>query len=141
VNGYLDVVLWFGLNQASIGIYPAIDPMRCRSRVLTSGAVPPQHTLTAQRIQESETKYREACANHSLLDAEFVRRHRLVARYLSHPIFIAAAYTGIDGASVPVARAISDANAILDGQVNVPDGAMYMIGTLDDAQRKAEKMR
>lgn len=137
---HVDAQLWLSNAQADIGIYPAIDPQHCRSRVLTSGAVSPQHTWVAQKIQESETQYREACTTHSSLDAEVVRRHRLVARYLSQPFYVAAAFTGIEGASVRIERAISDAKTILDGNVNVPAGAMYMIGDLDDAYRKAKTL-
>ncbi|WP_417487172.1 F0F1 ATP synthase subunit beta [Maricaulis sp.] len=139
------------LNRAisEKGIYPAVDPLDSTSRILEPRIVGEEHYLTARRVQEILQRYKALQDIIAILgmdelseeDKLTVARARKVERFLSQPFDVAEIFTGFPGIQVPVADTVKGFKAICDGEYDhLPEAAFYMVGTIDDAVKKAEKL-
>ncbi|WP_203291196.1 F0F1 ATP synthase subunit beta [Maricaulis parjimensis] len=139
------------LNRAisEKGIYPAVDPLDSTSRILEPRIVGEEHYATARRVQEILQRYKALQDIIAILgmdelseeDKLVVARARKVERFLSQPFDVAEIFTGFPGIQVPVAETVKGFKAICDGEYDhLPEAAFYMVGTIEDAVKKAEKL-
>ncbi|MBO0707155.1 MAG: F0F1 ATP synthase subunit beta [Candidatus Dormibacteraeota bacterium] len=137
-----------GLTE--IGIYPAVSPLDSSSRFLEPRVVGREHYDAAQGVKRTLQRYRELQDIIAILGMEelseddklVVGRARRIQRYLAQPMFVAERFTGQPGAYVPVKETVRAVQEILDGKHDdLPEQAFYMVGTIDDAVEKAERMR
>ena len=139
------------LNRAisEKGIYPAVDPLDSTSRILEPRIVGEEHYATARRVQEILQRYKALQDIIAILgmdelseeDKLTVARARKVERFLSQPFDVAEVFTGFPGIQVPVAETVKGFKAICDGEYDhLPEAAFYMVGTIEDAVKKAEKL-
>ena len=146
---HLDATTVLNRKISEMGIYPAVDPLDSTSRILTPEIVGKEHYDTAQRVKELLQRYRELQDIIAILgmdelsesDKLIVSRARRVQRFLSQPFFVAEQFTGMKGVWVDIADTIKGFNAIIDGKVDqYPETAFSMVGTLDEAIEKGERL-
>ncbi len=139
------------LNRAisEKGIYPAVDPLDSTSRILEPRVVGDEHYQTARRVQEILQKYKSLQDMIAILgmdelseeDKLVVTRARKIERFLSQPFFVAEIFTGTPGVLVDVKDTIKGFKGLCDGEYDhLPEAAFYMVGTIDDAVKKAERL-
>ena len=139
------------LNRAisEKGIYPAVDPLDSTSRILDPRIVGDEHYETARRVQETLQRYKALQDIIAILgmdelseeDKMLVTRARKIERFLSQPFDVAEIFTGFPGIQVPVEDTVKGFKAICDGDYDhLPEPAFYMVGTIEDAVKKAEKL-
>ncbi len=139
------------LNRAisEKGIYPAVDPLDSTSRILEPRVVGDEHYETARRVQEILQRYKSLQDIIAILgmdelseeDKLAVARARKIERFLSQPFFVAEVFTGSPGLLVDVKDTIKGFKGLCDGDYDhLPEAAFYMVGTIEDATAKAEKM-
>ena len=150
ISAHVDSTVVLSRQLAAEGIYPAIDPIATTSVLLDPAVVGEEHARVAGRLKELIEHYHELRDVIALLGIEelgreeqlAVGRARKLQRFLTQPFFVAAAYTGIEGRSVPVAETVRGCAAILDGECDDWDeGSLYMIGTLDEARGREDARR
>jgi F-type H+-transporting ATPase subunit beta len=131
------------------GIYPAVDPLDSTSRALQPGVVSEEHYSTTTRVQEVLQRYKDLQDIIAILgideltdeDKLIVSRARKIQRFLSQPNFVAEQFTGTPGEYVKLEDTIRGFQEILDGKHDdLPEQAFYMVGTIDKAVEKAEKV-
>jgi len=146
---HLDATTVLNRKISEMGIYPAVDPLDSTSRILTVDIVGREHYDTAQRVKELLQRYRELQDIIAILgmdelseaDKLIVHRARRVQRFLSQPFHVAEQFTGMKGVWVAIEDTIKGFNAIIDGKVDqYPETAFSMVGTLDEAIEKGEKL-
>ncbi|MEN8157942.1 MAG: F0F1 ATP synthase subunit beta [Bacteroidota bacterium] len=146
---HLDATTVLSRKIASLGIYPAVDPLDSTSRILKAEIVGDEHYNTAQRVKELLQRYNELQDIIAILgmdelseeDKLVVHRARRVARFLSQPFHVAEQFTGTPGVFVNIEDAIKGFNMIMDGEVDeYPEAAFNLVGTLDEAIEKGKKM-
>jgi F-type H+-transporting ATPase subunit beta len=146
---HLDATTVLSRKLASLGIYPAIDPLDSTSRIMNPGVLGEEHYRTAQRVVHILQRYKELQDIIAILGMEelsdedkmVVHRARRVQRFLSQPFFVAEAFTGTPGVMVPIEETIRGFNMILDGEVDdYPEAAFHLVGTIDDAIEKGKKI-
>ncbi len=134
---------------ASLGIYPAVDPLDSTSRQLDPQVIGQEHYDTARGVQYVLQRYKELKDIIAILgmdelseeDKQLVARARKIQRYLSQPFFVAEVFTGAPGKYVSLKDTIRAFKGILDGEFDhLPEQAFYMVGTIDEAIEKAKKM-
>ena len=139
------------LNRAisEKGIYPAVDPLDSTSRILEPRVVGEEHYNTARRVQEILQKYKSLQDMIAILgmdelseeDKLVVTRARKIERFLSQPFFVAEVFTGAPGVLVDVKDTIKGFKGLCEGDYDhLPEAAFYMVGTIDDAVKKAERL-
>ncbi|MBO0704038.1 MAG: F0F1 ATP synthase subunit beta [Actinobacteria bacterium] len=139
------------LNRAltEIGIFPAVDPLDSTSRFLEPSIVGRDHYDAAQGVKRTMQRYKELQDIIAILGMEelseddklTVTRARKLQRFLAQPMFVAERFTGTPGAYVPVKENVRSVNEILEGKHDdLPEQAFYMVGTVDEAREKAERM-
>lgn len=139
------------LNRAisEKGIYPAVDPLDSTSRILEPRVVGQEHYDTARRVQEILQRYKSLQDIIAILgmdelseeDKLVVARARKIERFLSQPFFVAEVFTGSPGLLVDVKDTVKGFKGLCDGDYDhLPEAAFYMVGTIEDAVTKAEKM-
>ena len=139
------------LNRAisEKGIYPAVDPLDSTSRILEPRIVGEEHYATARRVQEILQRYKALQDIIAILgmdelseeDKLTVARARKIERFLSQPFDVAEVFTGSPGIQVPVEETVKGFKAICDGEYDhLPEPAFYMVGTIEDAVKKAQKL-
>src|SRR6186713_1353479 len=139
------------LNRAisEKGIYPAVDPLDSTSRMLDPRIVGEEHYDTARRVQETLQKYKSLQDIIAILgmdelsedDKLTVTRARKIERFLSQPFHVAEVFTGISGKFVQVEDTVKSFKAVVDGEYDhLPEAAFYMVGGIDEAVAKAEKL-
>lgn len=145
ISSHMDCVIVLSRAQAAEGFYPAIDPLASSSMLLDPLVVGDAHYKTAEAVRQALARFRELTDIISLLGIEelgsadrlIVKRARRLQRFLTQPFMVTEAFTGIAGASVPLADTLSGCRAILDGAADDWDeSALYMVGTLEDARKK-----
>jgi len=134
---------------ASLGIYPAVDPLDSTSRQLSPNVVGEDHYNTARAVQGTLQRYRELRDIIAIMgmddlapeDKLAVARARKIQRFLSQPFHVAEVFTGSPGKYVPLSETIRGFKMIVNGECDhMPEQAFYMVGTIDEAMEKAKKM-
>jgi F-type H+-transporting ATPase subunit beta len=139
------------LNRAisEKGIYPAVDPLDSNSRMLSANIVGEEHYNTARRVQEILQRYKALQDIIAILgmdelseeDKLTVARARKIERFMSQPFSVAEAFTGTPGIFVQLEDTIKGFKGLVDGQYDhLPEAAFYMVGTIEDAVKKAQKL-
>ena len=141
------VVLERGISEK--GIYPAVDPLASSSRILEPQFVGEEHYAVARRVQSILQRYRDLQDIIAILgvdelsedDKLAVSRARKIERFLSQPFYVAEVFTGYAGVTSPLEETINSFKRLCDGEVDdLPESAFMYVGSLDDAQAKAERM-
>jgi len=139
------------LNRAisEKGIYPAVDPLDSTSRMLSADIVGEEHYNTARRVQEILQRYKALQDIIAILgmdelsedDKLTVARARKIERFMSQPFSVAEAFTGTPGIFVALEDTIKGFSGLVKGDYDhLPEAAFYMVGTIDDAVKKAQKL-
>jgi F-type H+-transporting ATPase subunit beta len=146
---HLDATTVLSRKIAELGIYPAVDPLDSSSRILSAEVLGDSHYDTAQRVKEILQRYKELQDIIAILgldelseeDKLVVSRARRVQRFLSQPFFVAEQFTGLKGVLVDINDTIKGFNAIIDGGYDhLPEAAFNLVGTIEDAVVKGEKL-
>jgi len=146
---HLDSTVTLSREIASLGIYPAVDPLDSTSRQLDPNVIGDMHYNTARDVQGVLQRYKELKDIIAILgmdelsedDKKLVARARKIQRFLSQPFHVAEIFTGSPGKYVPLKETIRGFRMIVDGELdNLPEQAFYMVGTIDEAVEKAKKV-
>ncbi|HCL57546.1 MAG TPA: F0F1 ATP synthase subunit beta [Spirochaetia bacterium] len=146
---HLDATTVLSRQIAEIGIYPAVDPLESTSRMLEPHIIGDRHYQTARKTQEILQKYKELQDIIAILgidelseeDKLIVSRARKIQKFLSQPFFVAEGFTGLAGKYVPLEKTLESFEAIIDGKTDhLPEQAFYMVGSIEEAYKKAEEM-
>jgi len=146
---HLDSTLSLERRLSEQGIYPAVDPLVSASKILQPDIVGQEHYQVAVQVQQVLQRYKELQDIIAILgidelsdeDKQIVARARRIQKFLSQPFFVAEQFTSIPGQYVPVADTIRSFKEILEGKHdNLPEQAFYMVGTIEDAVKKAESL-
>ncbi len=146
---HLDATTVLSRKIASLGIYPAVDPLDSTSRILDPRVIGDEHYNTAQRVKNLLQRYNELQDIIAILGMEelsdedklVVFRARKVQRFLSQPFHVAEQFTGLKGVLVPIEETIRGFNMIMDGEVDqYPESAFNLKGNIDDAIEAGKKM-
>ena len=146
---HLDATTVLSRQIAELGIYPAVDPLDSTSRILDPRIVGEEHYRVAREVQKILQNYKSLQDIIAILgmdelseeDKLVVSRARKIQRFLSQPFFVAEVFTGSPGKLVDLQSTIKGFDAICKGQYDhLPESAFYMVGTIEEAVAKAEKM-
>ena len=146
---HLDATTVLSRSISEKGIYPAVDPLDSTSRILDPRIIGEEHYFVARNTQEILQKYKSLQDIIAILgmdelsedDKLVVGRARKIERFLSQPFFVAEIFTGLKGKLVDIADTISSFKAIAAGEYDhLPEAAFYMVGGIDEAIAKAEKL-
>jgi F-type H+-transporting ATPase subunit beta len=146
---HLDSTVVLSRDIASLGIYPAVDPLDSTSRQLDPQVVGIEHYETARAVQGTLQRYKELRDIIAILgmdelapeDKLLVARARKMQRFLSQPFHVAEVFTGSPGKYVSLKDTIKGFKMIASGELDhLPEQAFYMVGTIDEAIEKAKKM-
>ncbi|MCU0516363.1 MAG: F0F1 ATP synthase subunit beta [Oscillatoria sp. Prado101] len=147
---HLDATTVLSRGLASKGIYPAVDPLDSTSTMLQPNVVGEEHYSTARAVQATLQRYKELQDIIAILgldelsedDRLTVARARKIERFLSQPFFVAEVFTGSPGKYVTLEKTIKGFQKILSGELDaLPEQAFYMVGDIDEAIAKAEKLK
>jgi len=146
---HLDATVVLSRQVAELGIYPAVDPLDSTSRQLDPLVVGQEHYETARRVQNTLQRYKELKDIIAILgmdelseeDKLMVSRARKIQRFLSQPFSVAEVFTGSEGKYVPVKETIKGFKGIVEGEYdNLPEQAFYMVGKIEEAVEKGQKI-
>ncbi|HWQ09530.1 MAG TPA: F0F1 ATP synthase subunit beta, partial [Holophaga sp.] len=146
---HLDATTNLSRELSALGIYPAVDPLASTSRLLDPRVLGDEHYGTAMRVKAILQKYKELQDIIAILgmdelsdeDKMTVARARKIQRFLSQPFHVAEQFTGMSGKYVKLADTIRGFKEICDGKWDhLPEQAFYMVGTIEEAAEKAEKL-
>ena len=146
---HLDATVVLSRDIASLGIYPAVDPLDSTSRQLDPAVLGEEHYSVARGVQATLQKYKELRDIIAILgmdelseeDKLTVMRARKIQRFLSQPFHVAEVFTGSPGKYVPLRDTIKGFKAILSGEYDhLPEQAFYMVGGIEEAAAKAETL-
>jgi F-type H+-transporting ATPase subunit beta len=146
---HLDATTVLSRKIASLGIYPAVDPLDSTSRILDPAIIGDEHYNTAERVKNILQRYNELLDIIAILGMEelsdedklVVHRARRVSRFLSQPFHVAEQFTGLPGVLVPIDETIRGFNMILEGEVDeYPEAAFNLKGSIDDVIEAGKKM-
>jgi F-type H+-transporting ATPase subunit beta len=146
---HLDATTVLSRAISELGIYPAVDPLDSTSRVLDPRIVGQEHYETARAVQATLQRYKSLQDIIAILgmdelseeDKLTVARARKIQRFLSQPFHVAEVFTGFPGVFVQLADTVRSFKAIVAGEYDhLPESAFYMVGTIEEAVAKAEKM-
>ena len=144
---HLDASTVLSRNIASLGIYPAVDPLESNSRALDPHLIGEEHYNVTRKVLEILQKYKELQDIIAILgmdelseaDKETVNRARKIQRFLSQPFFVAEQFSGIKGKYVKIEDTIRGFKEIIEGKHDdLPEQAFYMVGTIEEAVQKAK---
>lgn len=147
---HLDATTVLSRQIAELGIYPAVDPLDSTSRILDPLVIGEEHYNVARGVKAILQRYKELQDIIAILGMEelseddklTVARARKIQKFLSQAFFVAEQFTGTPGQYVPLKETIRGFKEILEGKHDdLPEGAFYMVGTIDDAVAKAETMK
>ena len=145
---HLDATTVLSRSIASLGIYPAVDPLDSTSRILTPEIVGKEHYDVARKVQSILQRYKDLQDIIAIMgmdelsdeDKLIVSRARKVQRFLSQPFSVAEQFTGMEGRNVPLKETIRGFREIIDGlHDDLPESAFLFVGTIDEAVEKAKK--
>jgi F-type H+-transporting ATPase subunit beta len=147
---FLDATTELSRQIASLGIYPAVDPLASTSTILSPEVVGERHYNVARRVQEILQRYKELQDIIAILgldelseeDRQTVSRARKVQRFLSQPFYVAEVFTGVKGEYVPTAETVESFEAIVKGELDdVPEQAFLNVGNIEQVQAKAKALQ
>ena len=147
---HLDASTVLSRQIASLGIYPAVDPLASNSRVLDPNIIGEEHYEVTRKVLEILQKYKELQDIIAILgmdelsdeDKETVNRARKIQRFLSQPFFVAEQFSGIPGKYVKLEDTIRGFKEIIEGKHDdLPEQAFYMVGTIEEAIEKAKTLK
>jgi F-type H+-transporting ATPase subunit beta len=147
---HLDATVVLSRDIASLGIYPAVDPLDSTSRQVDPNVVGDDHYSTTRAVQATLQRYKELRDIIAILgmdelspeDKLAVARARKIQRFLSQAFHVAEVFTGSPGKYVPLAETIRGFKMIVNGECDhLPEQAFYMVGTIDEAFEKAKKLQ
>ncbi|MBK1615436.1 F0F1 ATP synthase subunit beta [Rubrivivax gelatinosus] len=147
---HLDATVVLSRDIASLGIYPAVDPLDSTSRQIDPNVVGDEHYSTTRAVQSTLQRYKELRDIIAILgmdelspeDKLAVSRARKIQRFLSQPFHVAEVFTGTPGKYVPLKETIRGFKMIVAGECDhLPEQAFYMVGTIDEAFEKAKKIQ
>ena len=145
---HLDATTVLSRNIASLGIYPAVDPLDSTSRILSPEVVGQEHYEVARAVQGILQRYKELQDIIAIMgmdelsdeDKLIVARARKVQRFLSQPFSVAEQFTGMEGKYVPLKETIRGFKEIIEGKHDdLPESAFLFVGSIDEAVAKAKK--
>jgi F-type H+/Na+-transporting ATPase subunit beta len=148
--GHLDATVVLSRDIASLGIYPAVDPLDSTSRQIDPNVIGEEHYSITRGVQQTLQRYKELRDIIAILgmdelapeDKLAVARARKIQRFLSQPFHVAEVFTGTPGKYVSLKETIRGFKMIVDGECDsLPEQAFYMVGTIDEAFEKARKMK
>jgi F-type H+-transporting ATPase subunit beta len=146
---HLDATTVLSRQIAELGIYPAVDPLDSTSRILDPRVVGEEHYRVARQVQATLQRYKSLQDIIAILgmdelseeDKLIVARARKIQRFLSQPFHVAEVFTGFPGLFVDLADTVKGFAAVVKGEYDhLPEAAFYMVGTIEDAVKKAQKM-
>ena len=146
---HLDATTELSRSIAEKGIYPAVDPLTSTSTILEPGIVGDEHYAVARKVQQTLQRYKELQDIIAILgmdelsdeDKLTVARARKIERFLSQPFHVAETFTGTPGVYVKLQDTIRGFGELVDGKHDdLPEQAFYMVGTIDEARSKAERL-
>ena len=146
---HLDATIVLSRPISELGIYPAVDPLDSTSRILDPAVVGADHYAVARKVQTILQRYRQLQDIIAILgmdelseeDKLVVARARKIQRFLSQPFTVAEVFTGSPGVYVSIKDTVQGFKEILDGKCDdLPEQAFYLVGTIDDARAKAERL-
>lgn len=147
---HLDATTVLSRQIASLGIYPAVDPLESTSRILSHDVVGREHYETARDVQRMLQRYTELQDIIAIMgmdelseeDKKLVNRARKVQRFLSQPFSVAEQFTGMRGKYVTIKETIRGFREIIDGRCDdIPESCFLFTGTIDEVREKYEKMK
>ncbi len=147
---HLDATTVLSRGIASLGIYPAVDPLDSTSRILSPDVVGIEHYEVARDVQKILQRYKELQDIIAIMgmdelseeDKLVVGRARKIQRFLSQPFTVAEQFTGMEGRYVPLKETVRGFREILDGKHDdLPESAFLFVGTIDEAVEKAKKLQ
>jgi F-type H+-transporting ATPase subunit beta len=147
---HLDATTNLSRAIVELGIYPAVDPLASTSRILDARIIGDEHYNVARAVKQVLQRYKDLQDIIAILgidelseeDKLTVGRARRIQRFLSQPFFVAEQFTGFPGKYVPIAETVRSFREIVDGKWDhLPEQAFYMVGTIEEAVEKAEKMK
>jgi F-type H+-transporting ATPase subunit beta len=147
---HLDATTNLSRDIASLGIYPAVDPLASTSRILDPRIIGDEHYSVARRVKQVLQRYKDLQDIIAILgldelseeDKLTVSRARKLQRFLSQPFHVAEQFTGFKGKYVTIAETIKGFKEIVDGKHDdVPEQAFYMVGTIEEAFEKAKSLQ
>jgi F-type H+/Na+-transporting ATPase subunit beta len=147
--GHLDATINLERSLSEQALYPAVDPLASTSRILQPNLVGEEHYNTAREVQRVLQRYRDLQDVIAILgieelsddDRTIVGRARRIQRFLTQPFFVGEVFTGIPGRYVQLADTIRGFREILDGKHDdLPEQAFYMVGGIEEARERGEKM-
>jgi len=146
----LDATTELSRQIASLGIYPAVDPLASTSTILSPEVVGERHYNVARRVQEILQRYKELQDIIAILgldelseeDRQTVSRARKVQRFLSQPFYVAEVFTGVKGEYVPTAETVESFESIVKGELDeVPEQAFLNVGSVEQVLAKAKALQ
>ena len=147
---HLDATVVLSRQIAELGIYPAVDPLDSTSRILDPMIIGDEHYSVARSVQKILQKYKDLQDIIAILgmdelsedDKQIVARARKIQRFLSQPFFVAEVFTGAPGKYVSREDTVKGFKGIVEGKYDhLPEQAFYMVGTIEEALEKAEKLK
>jgi F-type H+-transporting ATPase subunit beta len=150
VFAHLDATTGLNRSIAEKGIYPAVDPLDSTSRMLDPVIIGDDHYNIARGVQSILQKYKDLQDIIAILgmdelseeDKQIVERARKIEKFLSQPFFVAEIFTGSPGKYVTLEETLDGFKGILEGKYDhMPENAFYMVGGIQEAIEKAEKMK
>jgi F-type H+-transporting ATPase subunit beta len=147
---HLDATTVLDRGIASKGIYPAIDPLKSSSRILSPQYVGEEHYRVAREVQRILQRYKDLQDIIAILgmdelsedDKILVERARRIERFFSQPFSVATAFTGMAGKYVPIAETVRSFKEVVEGKWdNLPMAAFMYVGSIDEAVQKAERLK
>ncbi|EOH1941705.1 F0F1 ATP synthase subunit beta [Campylobacter coli] len=150
VFAHLDATTVLNRSIAEKGIYPAVDPLDSTSRMLDPQIIDEEHYKVARGVQSVLQKYKDLQDIIAILgmdelseeDKLIVERARKIEKFLSQPFFVAEVFTGSPGKYISLEETIAGFKGILEGKYDhLPENAFYMVGNIDEAIAKADKLK
>jgi F-type H+-transporting ATPase subunit beta len=147
---HLDATTNLSRAIVELGIYPAVDPLASTSRILDPRIIGDEHYQVARNVKQVLQRYKDLQDIIAILgidelseeDKLTVQRARKIQRFLSQPFFVAEQFTGLPGKYVPIADTVRGFKEVVEGKHDaLPEQAFYMVGTIEEAVEKAEKMK
>src|ERR1700740_786676 len=146
---HLDATTELSREIASLGIYPAVDPLTSTSRIMDPRYIGQEHYNVARTVQQILQRYKELQDIIAILgidelsqdDQITVQRARRLERFMAAPVYVAEQFTGQPGVFTPLEETIASFKAVTEGKYDhVPEQAFYMVGGIEDVEKKAKEL-